>query len=205
MAKLSGRLHKIQWSSQHSDPPAGAPRVLAEVFTIDRNPPAGFYELRTAGGGYSCTESYIEEPSIKELSQKSLASVRRKRLARRVTAKVPLFADFFIQQAIDAKPDFYNGITGEAYIKARNEVLEMEAKRFEFLKNNIGKIIVYGEEPIECKERAARLRAEVLANQQRHLTKRALDGGDSAPQSAVSTPEVLSPSLSDSASRPAAQ
>ncbi len=38
-----------------------------------------------------------------------------------------------------------------------------------------------------------------------HLTKRVLDGGDSAPLQAVSTPEVLSLSLSDSASRPAAQ
>jgi len=39
----------------------------------------------------------------------------------------------------------------------------------------------------------------------KRLTPLALDGGDSAPQSALSTPEVLSPSLSDSASRPAAQ
>ena len=38
-----------------------------------------------------------------------------------------------------------------------------------------------------------------------HLTKRALDGGDSAPLQALSTPGVLSPSPSDSASRPAAQ
>lgn len=37
------------------------------------------------------------------------------------------------------------------------------------------------------------------------LTPLALDGGDSADRQAVSTPEVLSPSLSDSASRPAAQ
>lgn len=37
------------------------------------------------------------------------------------------------------------------------------------------------------------------------LTKRALDGGDSAARLALSTPEVLSPSPSDSASRPAAQ
>ena len=36
-------------------------------------------------------------------------------------------------------------------------------------------------------------------------TQRALDGGDSAPSQTLSTPEVLSPSLSDSASRPAAQ
>ena len=36
-------------------------------------------------------------------------------------------------------------------------------------------------------------------------TKHALDGGDSAPSQTLSTPEVLSPSLSDSASRPAAQ
>ena len=106
MAKLSGRLHKIQWSNPYTNPPAGAPRVLAEVFTLGKNAPVGFSELRTAGGGYSCIESHIEEPSIKELSQASLASVRKKRLARRVTAKVPLFADFFIQQAIDAKPDF---------------------------------------------------------------------------------------------------
>ena len=43
-----------------------------------------------------------------------------------------------------------------------------------------------------------------LEEQVRRLTPRALDGGDSAAQSAFSTPEVLSPSLSDSASRPAA-
>lgn len=167
MAKLSGRLHKIQWSNPYTDPPAGAPRVLAEVFTLGKNAPVGFSELRTAGGGYSCIESHIEEPSIKELSQASLASVRKKRLARRVTAKVPLFADFFIQQAIDAKPDFYNGITDEVFIKRRDEVLEYEAKRFKFLKSNVEKIIIYGEEPKECKETAARLRAEMLANQKR--------------------------------------
>ena len=41
--------------------------------------------------------------------------------------------------------------------------------------------------------------------ERRQLTPLALDGGDSAPLQAESTPEVLSPSLSDSASRPAAQ
>jgi hypothetical protein len=165
MAKLSGRLYRIQWSNPYTDPPAGAPRVLAEVFTLGRNAPAGFLELRTAGGGYSCVESHLEEPSRKELSPSSLASVRKKRLARRVTAKVPLFADFFIQQEIDKNPDFYNGITDEVFIRQRDEVLEYEVRRFEFLKSNIEKIIIYGEEPKECKETATRLQAEMLANQ----------------------------------------
>ncbi len=46
---------------------------------------------------------------------------------------------------------------------------------------------------------------EALEKLEQHLTSLALDGGDSAPLQAVSTPEVLSLSLSDSASRPAAQ
>ena len=46
--------------------------------------------------------------------------------------------------------------------------------------------------------------SEGIRRHWRGLTPLALDGGDSAPQSALSTPEVLSPSLSDSASRPAA-
>jgi hypothetical protein len=45
------------------------------------------------------------------LPPESLARVRRKRLTRRVTAKVPMFADHFIDAELARKPDYYDGIT----------------------------------------------------------------------------------------------
>jgi hypothetical protein len=45
----------------------------------------------------------------RRLSQSSLASVRRKRLRRRLEAKFPLLADQLEQAELAARPDFFNG------------------------------------------------------------------------------------------------
>jgi len=50
-----------------------------------------------------------DEPPPRRLSKASLASVRRKRLRRRLDAKFPLLADQLEQAELAARPDFYAG------------------------------------------------------------------------------------------------
>ncbi|MBI5841455.1 MAG: hypothetical protein HZB19_15260 [Chloroflexi bacterium] len=166
MAKFSGWLHSVEWSNSHTNPPAEAPRILAEVFTLEKDTPIEFQNFSySLGGGYSKTIRYVAEASGKELSKEVLASVRKKRLVRRVKAKVPMFADFFIEQEIQRKAEYYDGITDGGLQQAREEVLAHELERFEFFKANVNKVFIYADEPNECKEKAARLRVEMLAIQ----------------------------------------
>lgn len=154
-----GTLHTIQWSNPYTDPPAGAPRVLAEVFTLDRQPPPEFMAFKatiTLGGGYSWTVQHIAPPPV-QLSRETLAGVRKKRLERRVRAKTPMFADLFIGQEIGKKPDYYAGITDPEIQRRRDEVLAAERERYNELMSRPNVIVIYATEPTECKERAAQM------------------------------------------------
>ncbi len=160
--KLKGFIHSIQWSNPYTSPPSGAPRILAEVFTLGRMAPPEFNLVQySRGGGYVKTIAYVEEVEIKELSRESLANVRKKRLARRVNSKVPMFAEFFIEQEVAKKPDYYDGITDDQITKNREEALEYHARRIAFFRTRIGMVIVHGQEPQECKEVAQRLQDDL--------------------------------------------
>jgi hypothetical protein len=157
-----GTLFSYEWGNPYTQPPEGL-RVLAEIFVPGHcsQVPAELRALNvTLGGGYSLTITHIGEPP-KRLGQAALASVRRKRLERRVRAKAPMFADQFIAQELEKKPEYYNGITDEQLQQARDQVIEQERARNEELFSRPNQLIIYGQEPAACKERAARFRAEL--------------------------------------------
>lgn len=102
----------------------------AEVFTLQRQPPAEFEQIPfSLGDGYGRCTRHVAPPS-RQLPQSTLAKVRRKRLARRLSVRVPMFADFFMQQEIEKKPDYYNGITDAKIKQAQDEVLLREWRAY---------------------------------------------------------------------------
>ena len=158
-----GTLYTIEWLNKYTSPPNGAPVLLAEVFTLQRQPPAEFEQIPfSLGGGYGKCTRHVGPPS-RQLPQSTLAKVRRKRLARRLSVRVPMFADFFMQQEIEKKPNYYNGITDAKIKQAQDEVLRREWRAYNDYLTRIDKVIIYADEPPECKERSEQLRAEMEA------------------------------------------
>lgn len=137
--------------------------MLAEMFTLDQHTPAEFEALRTIGGGYGVSLQHISPPSGRQLSPESLAKVRRKRLEKRVKSKVPMFAEHFIEQEIEKKQGYYAGETDAKILQKQNDVLAGELERYQRLMEHVNEVFIYGEEPAECKERAARLQTEMAA------------------------------------------
>ena len=165
MEAVSGSIHRIEWSNPYTDPPAGAPRILAEVFTLDRKPPKEYLDFPVSlGGGYCRTSAHVSPPA-RQLPAESLASVRQKRLARRVRKKAPLFADEFIRQELEAKPAYYAGETDATLKAAHDEVLTHEAAAYWDYLTRVDQVIIYANEPPECRARAAQLLAEIQAGQ----------------------------------------
>ena len=59
-----GTLYTIEWLNKYTSPPNGAPIVLAEVFTLQRQPPAEFERiLFSLGGGYGKCIRHVAPPS----------------------------------------------------------------------------------------------------------------------------------------------
>ncbi len=182
MAKkpIEGRLFQIAWSG-HTNPPDGAPRVLCEVFTLSHTPPAEFTQFEVSlGGGYALYSCHIAPPP-KQLPEASLATVRKKRLTRRLTAKVPMFAEQFAAEEMAQKPDYYNGLTDAHLQTVKDDLLTREWARYEELLGRIDQVIVFAQEPQACKEKAARLKAEMLEIQQRARQKQADQTPDQTP------------------------
>jgi hypothetical protein len=165
MKAVSGRIHRIEWSNPYTDPPNGAPRILAEVFTLGRTPPQEYLDLPVSLGGGYCRASAHASPPGRQLPAESLAGVRQKRLARRVRKKAPLFADELICQEMQAKPDYYAGETDAALKAAHDEVLTREAEAYADYLTRVDQVIIYASEPPECRVRAAQLLAEIQAGQ----------------------------------------
>lgn len=171
MKKSTGRLFTIEWSNPNTEPPAGAPRVLCEVFTFEQHPPAEYKQFKwSLGGGYSSTIRFVSPPG-KKLPRETLATVRRKRLARRVNKKVPLFAAFFIQQELDRKPDYYDGVTDAKLEQRRDAVENWEQSRWLDCLSRMDQVIVHAVEPDECRQRAERLLAETAHVRERLAEK----------------------------------
>ena len=129
--KKVGRLFRIEWGNPYTEPPEGAPRVLAEIFVPHEPgrcapaPPELLGIPHTLGGGYSLVSRHVSAPP-RELPPESLARVRRKRLTRRVVSKVPMFAEHFIRAEIARKPDYYDGITDPKIEERKKSQIESE-------------------------------------------------------------------------------
>lgn len=61
----------------------------------------------------------------KELDKGKLASLRKKRLQRRMEEAYPLFAEIFMEEEMKRKTDYYNGIT-DPHLRAAREEVRME-------------------------------------------------------------------------------
>lgn len=143
--------------------PEGWPPVLAEYFVLGHlaRPPKELAEFpHSLGGGYILSFTCVSEPT-RELKPETLAVVRKKRLERRVQAKLPLFADQMIREALEQKPEYYAGVTDEAFRVAKDEAIQAETDLWERLNKQVGRLVVYAQEPEEAKRRSEALMIEM--------------------------------------------
>ncbi len=158
-----GTLFSIAWSG-HSEPPRGV-RVLAWMFVPGhdtRTPDAIANYPHSLGGGYMLTIQSVHKPT-QPLPQATLANVRRKRLQRRAEKKTPLLVDWYVEQQMKRKEDFYNGITDEHLQKDRDEALAREHAMLAEMLVQPNTLVIVAAEPPEATARAAQLRAEMEA------------------------------------------
>lgn len=159
----TGRLYRLEWGSPYTSPPDDAPRVLAEIFVPGNptQPPAELMAVpHSLGGGYSLTSRHIPPPG-KQLPPETLARVRQKRLARRVNAKTPMFAEQFIAAEQARKPDYYAGITDPDIEERKQAALQREREEWLDLCSRPNIMVIYGQEPEACRRKSAQLRAEM--------------------------------------------
>lgn len=161
-----GFLHRIEWGNPYTEPPDGAPRVLAEIFTDYSTSPPGLPEC-TPGGGYCHTVRRLDPPSGRALNQQQLAHVRRARLERRIQQRAPLFAEELVASEMERKPAYYAGIT-DPDIAANAEARKREyAELFAHYSAHRDTLVVYGSEPQACRERARQFREFLAARRAR--------------------------------------
>ena len=178
----TGRLYRIEWANPYTQPPDGAPRVLAEMF-VPHTPgsqnwtPAEIEAFpHSLGGGYSVFSRHVSPPP-RELPIESLAKVRRKRLARRVNAKVPLFAEHFTQVELNRKPDYYDGITNPEIEQRREARIEEEHAEWQEFWSRPNQLVVYGQEPEACRQLAEQLWQETRNIRDRLARRQEQAGG----------------------------
>lgn len=133
MAKPVGAVWTLQWSNPYTDPPKGQKRVIAEKFvkygdSFYNQIPPEFEADKTPG--YSVYWSAVMKPS-KQLPEKSLKSIRRKRLQSRVEKKYPLFADQFLEDEIKNKPDYFEGKSDPEAQAVKDRIIRKEKEMYE--------------------------------------------------------------------------
>ncbi len=155
---IVGTLWQIAWGNPYTTPPEGAPRVLAEYFCpghVSQCPREISDFAYSLGGGYGLGVSHFEHH--RRLSQESKASIRKKRLKDRVEKTAPLFAEQIIADEIAKKPEYFDGITAPE----TEQALHDSDERLASLQENANTLIVFAQEPEECKRQAEALRAEM--------------------------------------------
>ncbi len=136
-----GFRYTIEWFTPYSDPPGGLPRIKAEMFETceqrqarmtggEPSIPQWFSDLCVIGDHYCVTCQAICTPP-KVLPESSLAVVRQKRLKRRIEKKYPLFAQEFVGQEIERKPEYYAGVTRPDLAAAHQGVLDSDQELYQ--------------------------------------------------------------------------
>lgn len=133
MAKPAGAVWTLQWSNPYTDPPKGMDRVIGEIFVKYGDPhynqtPPEFAADKTPG--YTVYWSAVMAPS-KQLPEKTLKSIRRKKLQRRIENKYPLFADQFIEDEIIRKPDYFEGKSDPEAKAVKDRLIQKEKEMYE--------------------------------------------------------------------------
>jgi hypothetical protein len=146
--------YQIKWTNPYTSP--NGPVVKAEMFESlqqremrvlagENLVPEEISKYHQIGDGYGVYISSVKSP-YKTLSIEKLAVIRKKRLQRRMLKKYPLFADQFIKEETERKPDYYMGYTDKQIEENKNKILDENkkylAKFFEAILSN-KRIIVY--------------------------------------------------------------
>ena len=101
-------------------------------------------------------------PPPRQIGQDNLAVRRQKRAARRIERSAPLFAEQFLAEELAAKPDYYAGVTDPEIAARHDAVLAAEGRRYEELLSRPNRLVVLAEEPEAAREKAARIREELV-------------------------------------------
>lgn len=121
--KIEGFRVAVEWTHPYREPPDGKPRILIERFFITKGGcpkiPDDFHGLAPLGSGYGFTVQHIGPPP-RRMEPEKLASIRIKRLRRRIERKYPLLAEQLIREEIDRKKEYYEGVT-DAEIERNRE------------------------------------------------------------------------------------
>ena len=137
-----GFRYLIMWTNPYADPPNGMPKIKAEMFESidqrekryesgDRNPtPIRFSSKHELGDGYAVCIQSVSTPT-RSLSKGSLATVRRKRLERRMSKKYPLLAKELMAEEIQKNKDYYEGETREDIKRSYDEAIQAEIDMYE--------------------------------------------------------------------------
>jgi len=125
----------IKWGNPHRTPPDGKPQCLGQKVVRYDGPwghtcPPELADLHQLGDGYSLNVTFVSKPP-RMLPQQTLASIRLKRLRRRVEKKYPLFAEQIIADEIACKPDYYAGITRSDLLAQHQAIIAAERKAYE--------------------------------------------------------------------------
>lgn len=114
-------LVQLAWNNPYRDPPTGRPRVIAEILHDSPKAPEAMRKMHVLGSGYSFHISRITPPTGRQLSQETLARVRRNRTEKRLKKKYPLFWEQLFEDEVKAKPDYYAGVVQEEHKTARDK------------------------------------------------------------------------------------
>lgn len=147
----SGFLHRIEWRNPYTKPEE-FPQCLCEIYTETSKRPHEIEQFPvTRGGGYGPTVRCVEAPSGRRLSKAALASSRKKRLQKKLEKKYPLFAGQLVEQEMAKKPDYYEGVTDPKLLADAEAVRAFYSERYQRLVASKGKLVIYAQEPAECK------------------------------------------------------
>ena len=145
MSHVLGHIYRVEWSNPYTEPPAGQPRILAEIYVPEPRDvlmPPEIEAMHRIGSGYSITIRSLVQPPV-ERSPEAKAATRQKLLRNRMEAKYPLLADDMIAQDIARKPDYYlDGTSDRDAAKAARIAAELE--EIAYLTANANRLIVYG-------------------------------------------------------------
>ena len=134
-------LYQIRWRNPYTV--GDKQKVLAEMATYGRTVPPEIREY-PAPAGYGIFITPMDQPSGRQLSQETLARVRKGRAEKKIAKRWPLFAGEFMEQEIESKGDYYEGVTDPKLEQAKQEQEKAYSERFNFLVANANKLLVYG-------------------------------------------------------------
>lgn len=146
MSDCPGFMFRVEFHNPYRQPPEGYPRRLAEMFSRENTTPPEIaaFARKVRGTGYGISICPLAKP-VKQLAPETLAAVRQKRVRRRMSKKYPMFANEFVSQEIERKPDYYlNGMTDADIEAARAEVEARYAEMYErCMRGEFDHLVVY--------------------------------------------------------------